>query len=123
MMYDIADKYLLNHLDEAIEVVRNINDIQGGLEHLYLYDNNEFFFEKMFNSKYEVALAIAYGSYNVDDEYIKIDGYNIETYSREEYHQIIKDNIQFITDVVMKLEQDVAKECLTKRFLRVLEWN
>lgn len=122
-MYEVADRYLLNHLDEAIEVVRNINDLKQGLEHLYLYNNDDKFFEMMFNSKYEVALAIAYGSYNVEDEFIAMNGYNVETFSRTEYQEIIKDSMQFIVDKVIELNLEEAKQCLTKRFLRVLNWN
>lgn len=47
---------------------------------LYIYINDEDFFQDYFKNRIDIARAISYGDYRFSDEYVRFDGYgNLES--------------------------------------------
>ena len=115
-------------IDDLKEMLLSINSYDNRLENLDYEENSWDFFSTYYNGNpYEVARAINYGSYNYNDEYVKINVYGnlesiseysfndlVEEYKEEiitEYLDIIEeDNFYFKEDKVYKIIQDLKNE-------------
>ena len=115
-------------VDDLKEMLLAINSYDNRLDNLDYEENSWDFFSTYYNGNpYEVARAINYGSYNYNDEYVRIDVYGnlesiseysfndlVEEYKEEiitEYLDIIEeDNFYFKEDKVYKIIQDLKNE-------------
>ena len=51
----------------------------------YIYENDEYFFDEAFATKYEAVRAVCYGNYNYTDAYVVFNGYgNLDSFSSYE---------------------------------------
>lgn len=95
--------YILEN-EDLLEIVREINSYNGGLEWLDYWENDEEFFEVFFDNPMKVARAVCYGSYNYSDEYVKFDAYgNLESCSEYEIDGILKDDIDEIINELIRI--------------------
>lgn len=95
-----AKNYLLENLEVLQEVVQEINLWDGSLENLEVYSNDEEFFETFFpNDPFRLIGAIQFGSYSINDDYVKFNGLaNLESFDEYELKQELKDNIDEIIE-------------------------
>ena len=90
--------YLLNHVDEIGGIISDINSIDGSLDYLEYYENNEQFFNTFFyNNPMEAVRSEYYGDYNYCDKYVKFDGYgnlkSVDDYGLEKEYKYYIDEI------------------------------
>ena len=90
--------YLLNHVDEIGGIISDINSIDGSLDYLEYYENNEEFFNTFFyNNPMEAVRSEYYGDYNYCDKYVKFDGYgnlkSVDDYELEKEYKYYIDDI------------------------------
>ena len=103
--YEEIKNYLLDHvheIDNMRSMISEINSIDGSLEYLEYWDNDEEFFNTFFrNDPMEAVRASYYGDYNYCDDYVKFNGYgNLE--SANEYN-LVKRYEEYIDDIVKAL--------------------
>ena len=103
--YEEIKDYLLDHINEIDNMrsmISEINSIDGSLEYLEYWDNDEEFFDTFFhNDPMEAVRASYYGDYNYCDDYVKFNGYgNLE--SANEY-DLVKRYEEYIDDIVKAL--------------------
>ena len=103
--YEEIKNYLLDHINEIDNMrsmISEINSIDGSLEYLEYWDNDEEFFDTFFhNDPMEAVRASYYGDYNYCDDYVKFNGYgNLE--SANEY-DLVKRYEEYIDDIVKAL--------------------
>ena len=101
---------LLNDLDTLKDIVRELNSWNACLDYLDVYENDEEFFNIFFEGKpAELARAIYYGDFNYNDNYIKFNGYgNLETYSEYGYEELLKENIEEITENLIEYAEYIS---------------
>lgn len=101
---------LLNDLSTLEEVVRELNSWNACLDYLDVYNNDDEFFDMFFEGKpAEVARAIYYGDFNYNDEYIKFNAYgNLKTYSEYDYEELLKENIEEITENLIEYAEYIS---------------
>ena len=90
--------YLLNHIDEIGGIISDINSIDGSLDYLEYYENNEEFFNTFFyNNPMEAVRSEFYGDYHYCDKYVKFDGYgnlkSVDDYGLEKEYKYYIDDI------------------------------
>ena len=106
--YTNIKNYLLNHIDEIGELVTEINCLDGSLEFLEYWENNEEFFNTYFyNNPMEAVRASFYGDYNYCDKYVKFNGYENLTSANE--HEIEEEYKDYIDDIVNSLLEHYDK--------------
>lgn len=67
---------------------------------LYIYTNDEYFFQDYFNSGIEIARAVQYGDYNINHEYVRFNGYgNLESMDFLDLNDLV-DSVDNIVDSV-----------------------
>ena len=103
--YEEIKDYLLDHvneIDNMRSMISEINSIDGSLEYLEYWDNDEEFFNTFFrNDPMEAVRASYYGDYNYCDDYVRFNGYgNLE--SANEY-DLVKRYEEYIDDIVNAL--------------------
>ena len=103
--YEEIKDYLLHHvneIDNMRSMISEINSINGSLEYLEYWDNDEEFFNTYFyNNPTEAVRASYYGDYNYCDDYVRFNGYgNLE--SANEY-DLVKRYEEYIDDIVNAL--------------------
>ena len=103
--YEEIKDYLLNHvneIDNMRSMISEINSIDGSLNYLEYWDNNEEFFDTFFhNDTMEAVRSSYYGDYNYCDDYVRFNGYgNLE--SANEY-DLVKRYEEYIDDIVNAL--------------------
>ena len=95
--YEEIKNYLLNHVDEIGDIIIEINSIDGSLDFLEYWNNDEEFFNTFFyNNPTEAVRSSYYGNYNYCDNWVKFDGYgnlkSVDEYGLEkEYKEYIDD--------------------------------
>ena len=92
--------YLLNNMEELMDVVREVNSWNSDLEHLDYQYNDEDFFDTYFEGEPMKAVrAAVYGDYNYTDDYVKFDGYgNLKSVSEYDLERELEDHIEEIMD-------------------------
>ena len=121
--YEEIKNYLLNHVNEIGDIIIEINSIDGSLDFLEYWDNDEEFFNTFFyNNPSEAVRSAYYGDYNYCDKYVKFDGYgnlkSVDEYGLEkEYKEYIDDitksliehyqQISICDDELIKLIEEV----------------
>ena len=116
-------EYLLNDMDELDYIIAEINGWDGSLDWLEAYENDEEFFDMFFADTMEAVRSVCYGNYNYSDDLVRLDGYgNLESFSRWEYEDELKDNIDDIIERLLSVyyQIDIDEE-LTELIVEYLE--
>lgn len=102
-------EYLLANLDELRQIVSELNSWNGCLEHLEIYENDEYFFDTFFDGRpMEAVRAAHYGDYNYNDDYVRFNGYgNLESFGDYQYEAELKDYVDEIIDNLIENESHV----------------
>ena len=108
--YEEIKNYLLNHVDEIRDIIIEINSIDGSLDYLEYYENDEDFFNDFFyNNPSEAVRSSYYGDYNYCDKYVKFDGCgnlkSVDDYGLEKEY---KDYIDDITKSLLEHYQQIS---------------
>ena len=107
--YEDIKNYLLNHVDEIGNIITDINSIDGSLDYLEYYENNEEFFNTFFyNNPMEAVRSEYYGDYNYCDNWVKFDGYgNLKSVDDYELEKEYKYYIDEIIDSLLEHYQEM----------------
>ena len=104
--------YLLDHIGMIGEIVNEINCLDGSLNFLEYWENDEEFFTTFFyNNPMEAVRASYFGNYDFSDEYVKFDGYGNLTSAND--HEIEEEYKDYIDDVVSSLLDNYYKISLS----------
>ena len=102
--YEEIKDYLLDHIDEIGDIIIEINSIDGSLDFLEYWNNDEEFFNTFFyNNPTEAVRSSYYGDYNYCDEYVRFNGYgNLVSFNdydlEEEYKGYIDDIVKTLIE-------------------------
>lgn len=109
-MEDIKN-YLLKYVNEIGDIVSEINSIDGSLDWLEYWDNDEEFFNTFFyNNPTEAVRSAFYGCYNFHDDFVKFDGYgNLQSLNERELENKYK---EYIDDIVKALLEHHKEICI-----------
>ena len=112
--------YLLNHVDEIGGIVSEINCLDGSLNYLEYYENDEDFFNDFFfNNPMEAVRSSFYGDYKFCDEYVKFNGYgNLESFNDYDLEKEYKENID---DIIKALVEHYEEMNITKELKGLVE--
>ena len=107
--YENIKNYLLNHIDEIGGIISDINSIDGSLDYLEYFENNEEFFNTFFyNNPMEAVRSEFYGDYHYCDKYVKFDGYgNLKSVNDYELEKEYKYYIDEIIDSLLEHYQEM----------------
>lgn len=97
---DEVKDYLLANMDETRQIVSELNSWNGCMDHLEIYENDEYFFETFFEGRpMEAVRAAHYGDYNYGDDYVRFNGYgNLVSFGDYTYEQELKESLDDIID-------------------------
>ena len=96
-------EYLLNNEDVLLDVIDELNFIDGCLEHLCFFKNNNEFFNTFFETPMEIIKATGSTDYDYRDEYVKFNKYgNLVTYSKWEKKLEIINNMNDIINCLVE---------------------
>ena len=103
-------EFLLNNLEEIKNIIAEVNNWNGSLVGFEVFDNNEYFFNDIFyGSKYELVEKIANGSYRIEDDLVRFDCYgDIESLNWHEYEEELKENINEIIEELIGCYDDLT---------------
>lgn len=103
-------EFLLNNLEEIKNVIAEVYNWNGSLVGFEVFDNDEYFFNDIFyGSKYELVEKIANGSYRIEDDLVRFDCYgDIESLNRREYEEELKENIDEIIEELIGCYDDLT---------------
>lgn len=90
------------------EMVREVNSYNGHLDDLAVYPNDEEFFNTYFSNDVMMAVrCVSGGDYNYSDEYVQFNAYeNLESFTQEEYEDMLVDYADEIAEEYLKLVED-----------------
>ena len=110
--YTNIKNYLLNHINVIDEIVNDINCLDGSLDFLEYWNNDEEFFNTFFfNNPMEAVRSSFYGDYKFCDEYVKFNGYgNLESFND---YDLEKEYKNYIEDIVNSLLEHYDKISLS----------
>ena len=118
--YEDIKNYLLNHIDEIGGIISDINSIDGSLDYLEYYENNEEFFNTFFYNPMEAVRSEYYGDYNYCDKYVKFDGYgNLKSVNEYELEKEYKYYIDDITKSLLEHYEEL--DICDKELVKLLE--
>ena len=103
-------EFLLNNLEEIKNVIVEVNNWNGSLVGLEVFDNDEYFFNDIFyGRKYELVEKIINGDYRLEDDFVRFDCYgDIESLNRREYEEELKENIDKIIEELISCYDDLT---------------
>ena len=100
--YTNIKNYLLNHIDTIDEIITEINCLNGSLEFLEYWENDEEFFNTYFyNNPMEAVSCSFFGEYNYCDKYVKFNAYGNLTSAND--HEIEDEYKNYIDDIINSL--------------------
>ena len=107
--YTIIKNYLLNHIDVIGEIVSEINCLDGSLDFLEYWNNDEEFFNTYFyNNPMEAVRSSFYGDYKFCDKYVKFNGYgNLESFNDYDLEKEYKEYLDEITKALLEHYQEI----------------
>ena len=119
--YTNIKNYLLNHINVIGEIVSEINSLDGSLEFLKYWDNDEEFFNTFFyNNPMEAVRSSFFGQYDYNDEYVKFNGYGNLTSANE--YELEDEYKYYIDDIVNSLLEHYDKISLNdKELIKLIE--
>ena len=108
--YEEIKDYLLNHVDEIGDIIIEINSIDGSLDYLAYYENDEEFFNTYFyNNPTEAVRSSYYGNYNYCDKYVSFNGYgNLESLNDYDLEKEYKEYIDDILKALIEHYQQIS---------------
>ena len=108
--YEEIKNYLLNHVDEIGDIIIEINSIDGSLDYLEYYENDEEFFNTYFyNNPTEAVRSAYYGDYNYCDNWVKFDGYmNLKSVNDYDLEKEYKEYINEIVKALIEHYQQIS---------------
>lgn len=110
--------------DELLEMTQSVNSYNGALDYLYYYENDEEFFETMFQTKDEVARAVCYGDYNYTDDYVKFNAYgNLESVSQWELEEKLNEYKEEIIDEYLSAYEEDKEYFNDDVIKKIEEWE
>lgn len=109
-----VEELLDNDLGLAHNMVREINYWNGQLEWLDVWENDEDFFNCMYeNNIMEAVRATCSGDYDYNDDYVRINAYgNVESLSQWELDYEVMENTRDIARAILENYEniDIHKE-------------
>ena len=119
--YEEIKNYLLNHIDEIGGIISDINSIDGSLDYLEYYENNEQFFITFFcNNPMEAVRSSFYGDYHYCDNWVKFDGYgNLKSVNDYELEKEYKYYIDEIVNALLEHYQEMI--ICDKELIKLIE--
>ena len=118
--YEEIKNYLLNHIDEIGGIITDINSIDGSLEYLEYWINDDSFFNTFFCNPSEAVRSSYYGNYNYCDKYVKFNGYgNLESFNDYELEKEYKDYIDDITKSLLEHYEEL--DIWDKELVKLIE--
>ena len=110
--------------DELLEMTQSVNSYNGALDYLYYYENDEEFFETMFQTKDEVARAVCYGDYSYTDDYVKFNAYgNLESVNQWELEEELNDYKEEIIDEYLNAYEEDKEYFNDDVIKKIEEWE
>ena len=108
--YTNIKNYLLNHINVIGEIVSEINCLNGSLDFLEYWNNDEEFFNTYFyNNPMEAVRSSFYGDYKFCDEYVKFNGYgNLESFNDYDLEKEYKEYLDEITNSLLEHYQEIS---------------
>ena len=106
MIVEKMERYLKSNLDEARNIVSQINGYDESLDELYVYSMCEFddVIECSDLSPTELIDKVQYGDFTTNNDYFTFDGLgNLVSYSEYEYEQLVKEYIPEIVERYIEL--------------------
>ena len=90
----------VGELKELVEACNGRND---SLDHLRVYDNDEDFFDTMYDGNIVWAVrAVSCGDYNYNDDYVQVNSYgNLDTLSEWAYDKLLEESKEEIIDAAI----------------------
>lgn len=117
------DSQLINH-EDLKQIVSDINSYDGSLDHLEYYENDEHFFDMMFQNPMDAVRAVCYGEYNYTDDYVQRNAYgNLESKSDYEIRQELEEEISSIREELLNTSANVSLGDTTRYLVSILENN
>ena len=108
-MKEQLKKYLLDNMVELEVCVNELNSFNGCLDYLdYLAmdDFNDYFSG---TSAIDLALAIQYGDFNINDDVFRVDTLgHLESADYYELERMFRDNIDEIVDNIVEYMEDIS---------------
>ena len=102
------ESYLLDNMDVAGYMVRELNAWCGCLEHLEYFDMEEFDLVLEEYTPSEVANRIFYGDFNPNDEYFRFNAYaNLESANEWDIEEEYRDNISEIASYIVEYKDNI----------------
>ena len=111
--YEEIKNYLLDHvheIDNMRSMISEINSIDGSLDYLDYWDNDEEFFNTYFyNNPTEAVRSAYYGDYNYCDDFVRFNGYaNLESFNDWELEKEYKEHIDDIVNALLEHYQEIS---------------
>ena len=108
--YEEIKDYLLNHVDEIGDIIIEINSIDGSLDFLEYWNNDDDFFNTFFyNNPTEAVRSAYYGDYNYCDDYVRFNGYgNLVSFNDYDLEKEYKEYIDDILKALLKHYQEIS---------------
>ena len=111
--YEEIKNYLLDHvheIDNMRSMISEINSIDGSLDYLDYWDNDEEFFNTFFyNNPMEAVRSSYYGDYNYCDDYVRFNGYgNLESFNDYKLEKEYKEHIDDIVNALLEHYQEIS---------------
>ena len=106
---NLKEQLLSMDIDSKIRLIDEINSYNGTLEFLWVWENeNEFFQTFFFKNPYEAVRAVCHGNYNYYEPYVRFDGYgNLESLTEDEFEADFKDYIDEIVEALKECNIDL----------------
>ena len=111
--YEEIKNYLLDHvheIDNMRSMISEINSIDGSLEYLEYWDNDEEVIDTFFhNDPMEAVRRSDYGDYNYCDDFVRFNGYaNLESFNDWELEKEYKEHIDDIVNALIEHYQEIS---------------
>lgn len=121
---DLID-YVKGNYELAKDLVLESSAWDGGLEYLYVFSNDEEFFNTFkFIDGFSLACKVYYGDYRPGDEYVRFDGYeNLESLTDWQYKNELYNHASEIVEEILKNYYDITIwdtdfDALVKQYLK-----
>lgn len=104
-------EFLLNNSEEIKNVIAEVNNWNGSLVGFEVFDNDEYFFDDIFyGSKYELVEKIINGNYRLEDDLVRFDCYgDLESLDEWEYEEELEENIDKIIEELLDCYDDLVR--------------
>lgn len=121
--YEEIIEYLKNDIGTLQELVSECNGWNESLEDYdYCVNDEDFFNTYFYNKPNEAVRAVCYGNYNYTDDYVRFNAYgNLDSCSKFELEDDLKDNAEVIFDTWLELYKDNNVDTYDDDFKELVE--